>query len=71
MGEPYVRPPNNNPNPTYVWKCMGFGHRFVYGYCSEGEHKVRPYIGFAHWLDFGLNCNFGYTLILIGNKFIK
>jgi hypothetical protein len=42
----------------------GFGHRFVSGYCSEGEHKVRPYIAFAHRLDFGLTCNFGYTLMI-------
>ena len=20
--------------------------------CTMGEHKVRPYIGFGHWLDF-------------------
>jgi len=45
-------------------KCMGFGHRFVSGYCSEGEHNVRPYIGFVHSLDFGLNCNFGYTQLI-------
>ena len=21
-------------------KCMGFGHRLVSGYCSEGEHNI-------------------------------
>jgi len=31
-----------------------FGYRFVFGFSSEGEHKVRPYIGFGHWLDFGI-----------------
>jgi len=30
-----------------------FGYRFVCGFSSEGEHKVRPYIGFGHWLGFG------------------
>jgi hypothetical protein len=30
------------------------GYRFVFGFSSEGEHKVRPYIGFGHWLDFGI-----------------
>jgi hypothetical protein len=29
-----------------------FEHRFDTGFCSAGEHKVRPYIGFGHWLDF-------------------
>ena len=28
-------------------------HRFDSGCSSEGEHKVRPYIGFGHWLDSG------------------
>ena len=28
-------------------------HRFDTGFCSEGEHKVRPYIGFAHRFDTG------------------
>jgi len=65
-GEPYVRPPYNYRNQTYLFgnKCMGFRHRFLYGFCSEGEHKVRPYIGFAHRLDFGLTCNFGYTQMI-------
>ena len=31
-----------------------FGYRFVFGFSSEGEHKVRPYIGFGHWLDSGI-----------------
>jgi hypothetical protein len=39
--------------PMFGNKCMGFGHRFVSGYCSEGEHKVRPYICFEYRLDFG------------------
>jgi len=26
--------------------------RFANDCCSEGEHKVRPYICFGHWLDF-------------------
>jgi hypothetical protein len=29
-----------------------FEHRFDTGFCPAGEHKVRPYIGFGHWLDF-------------------
>jgi hypothetical protein len=28
-----------------------FEHRFDTGFCPAGEHKVRPYIGFGHWLD--------------------
>jgi hypothetical protein len=28
-------------------------HRFDSGCSSEGEHKVRPYIGFGQWLDSG------------------
>jgi hypothetical protein len=64
-GEPCVRPPNNNRHQTYVWKCMGFGLWFVSGYYSEGEHKVRPYIGFAHRLCFGLTCNSGYTQFIL------
>jgi len=27
-------------------------NRFDSGFSSEGEHKVRPYIGFGHWMDF-------------------
>ena len=23
-------------------KCIDFGYRFIFGFCSEGEHKVRP-----------------------------
>jgi hypothetical protein len=30
-----------------------FRYRFVFGFSPEGEHKVRPYIGFGHWLGFG------------------
>ena len=53
-GEPYVRPPDKNRYQTYVrqwiWNdCLG--HRFSTDCCSEGEHKVRPYIGFGHWLN--------------------
>jgi len=29
-------------------------HRFDIGFCSAGEHKVRPYIGFGNWLDLDL-----------------
>ena len=36
-------------NHTFVSR-----HRFDSGYCLEGEHKVRPYIDFAHRLGFGL-----------------
>lgn len=32
---------------------------------QAGEHYVRPYIGFAHRLGFGLACNFGYTQIIL------
>jgi hypothetical protein len=35
-----------------------FGCWFVSGFSLAGEHKVRPYIGFAHRLGFGLTCNF-------------
>ena len=24
---------------------------FANDFCSEGEHKVRPYIGFGHWVS--------------------
>ena len=56
-GEPYVRPSDINRYQTnYVreWirnDCLG--HRFTNDCCSEGEHKVRPYIGFGHLLGFG------------------
>jgi len=32
--------------------CIGLGHWFVYGYYAEGEHEIRTYIGFDHWLEF-------------------
>jgi len=53
-GESYVYIPNNYWNQTYMFgnKSIGFKHRFIYGFCSAGEHKVRPYIGFGrYWLD--------------------
>jgi len=48
-------------------------YRFVFGFSSEGEHKVRPYIGFGHWLDFGifsrqhfpLTCTYAHRLLSI------
>jgi len=55
-GEPYVRPPNNNRLRSYVRDKRFYfilGHRFDTGFCPEGEHKVRPYIGFAHRFDTG------------------
>ena len=38
-----------NHEPIYIF----FRYRFVFGFSPEGEHKVRPYIGFGHWLGFG------------------
>jgi hypothetical protein len=34
-------------NPMFEGERPAFilGHRFDFGFCSEGEHKVRPYIG--------------------------
>jgi hypothetical protein len=50
---PFI-PPNNKRLRTYVrgkrFKFI-FEHRFDTGFCSAGEHKVRPYIGFGNWLD--------------------
>jgi hypothetical protein len=34
-------------------ETFAFGHRFANDCCQAGEHKVRPYIGFGHWLDSG------------------
>jgi hypothetical protein len=44
---------------TIVCELMTEGKRFKFilehrldkGFCPEGEHKVRPYIGFGYWLD--------------------
>jgi len=33
-------------------KTFKFGHRFANDCCKDGEHKVRTYIVFGHWLDF-------------------
>ena len=41
--------------------------RFDTGFCSEGEHKVRPYIGFVHWFEFG----FGLRQTCSHNLYIR
>ena len=54
-GEPYVRPPDKNRYQAYVRdriRNVFLGHRLANDCCSESEHKVRPYIGFGHWLNF-------------------
>jgi len=42
----FVRRANTRFDPTLVL-LIGLIPVFV-----RGEHKVRPYIGFGHWLDF-------------------
>jgi hypothetical protein len=42
------------PIKNYFLRFNCLVYRFVFGFISEGEHKVRPYIGFGHWLDFGI-----------------
>ena len=50
-GEPYVRPYN------------AFAHRFDIGFCSAGEHKVRPYIGLISVFVRRANTRFAPTFV--------
>jgi hypothetical protein len=40
---------NQKSNKRYVRAVVG--NTCTPGFCSAGEHKVRPYIGFGNWLD--------------------